>query len=234
VTHGELQGLSQRHALELVIFDIAGTTVEDHGQVPNAFAAALAELGMTVTPEQIKHIRGSSKRQALLSFIPPGPQQAVIAEEVYTSFRNLLSNQYTRGGVRAIPGAERVFQILRDSGVKLALNTGFDRDITGLILAALGWTRGIVDAVVCGDEVAHGRPAPDMIFRAMEAVGVRDVLKVANVGDTVLDLQAGHHASVRWNIGVLSGAHDRRILEGAPHTHLLPSIAELPTLWSDT
>jgi phosphoglycolate phosphatase-like HAD superfamily hydrolase len=47
----------------------------------------------------------------------------------------------------------------------------------------------------------------------------------------VLDLEAGHRAGVRWNVGVLSGAHDRKTLETAPHTHLLASVAEVPGLW---
>jgi beta-phosphoglucomutase-like phosphatase (HAD superfamily) len=47
---------------ELVIFDLAGTTVDDHGEVPDAFTAALADHGMEVTRDQVKSIRGSQKR----------------------------------------------------------------------------------------------------------------------------------------------------------------------------
>ena len=65
--------------LDLVIFDLAGTTVVDDGQVPSAFTAALSEHGFHVTPEQIKNVRGSSKRQAIIQLIPPGPAQARLA-----------------------------------------------------------------------------------------------------------------------------------------------------------
>ena len=109
--------------------------------------------------------------------------------------------------------------------------TGLHR-IVGVDLAEHALHENGLDAIVCGDDVAHGRPAPDLIFRAMEAVGVTNVQKVANVGDTILDLQAGHNAGVRWNVGVFTGAHDRKSLESAPHTHLLPSVAEVPRLWS--
>jgi phosphonatase-like hydrolase len=114
----------------------------------------------------------------------------------------------------------------------VALNTGFDRDITELLLQSLNWKESMVDAVVCGDQVREGRPAPYLIFHAMKATATTSVRQVANVGDTVLDLRAGHNAGVHWNIGVLSGAHDRQLLESAPHTHLLPSIKELLNLWS--
>lgn len=218
-------------APELVVFDIAGTTVEDRGQVPDAFAAALAEHGIEVTGEQIRGVRGSSKRQAVMEFIPVGPEQTRVAEQVYASFREHLARRYASEGARPIAGAVAAFQELRARGVRVALNTGFDRETTGLLLGELGWDGGMVDAVVCGDDVTRGRPAPYMIFRAMEAAGATGVHAVANVGDTTLDLNAGHNAGVRWNVGVLSGAHDRRALEGAPHTHLIPSVADLTRLW---
>jgi phosphonatase-like hydrolase len=217
--------------LKLVVFDMAGTTVKDTGQVTAAFTAALAEHNIAVTAEQLSSVRGSSKRQAVLHFIPEGPDRTDRAERAYASFREHLAKRYKIEGVEPIAGAERVFQWLREHGVRVVLNTGFDRDITGLLLTALNWREGIVDAVVCGDDVKQGRPAPYLIFHAMEATGTTSVRQVANVGDTVLDLKAAHNAGTQWNIGVLSGAHDRRLLERTPHTHLLQSIEELPQLW---
>ena len=114
----------------------------------------------------------------------------------------------------------------------MALNTGFDRVVTNLLLSRLGWDRDLVDAVVCGDDVARGRPAPDMIFRCMKLTGVAGADSVANVGDTMLDLQAGYNAGMRWNIGVLTGAHERALMAAQRHTHLLGSVAELPALFS--
>ena len=179
----------------------------------------------------MSHVRGSSKRQAIEHFIPDGPDRPRRAGLVYALFRKLLAERYRTDGIEPMAGAERIFQWLKEQGVCVALNTGFDRDITELLLSALGWGREMVDAVVCGDEVRQGRPAPYLIFHAMEATGITSVREVANVGDTRLDLQAAYNARVRWNIGVLSGAHDRQQLERAPHTHLLESVADLQSLW---
>ena len=218
--------------LDLVIFDLAGTTVEDRGQVPAAFTAALAEYGINVSGEQISSVRGASKRLALLHFIPEGPEQMLLADEVYAFFRVHLARQYATAGVQPIAGAAQTFALLRERGVRIALNTGFDRETTGLLLEALGWKSNTVDAVVCGDDVAQGRPAPDLIFQAMESASVSNVHRVANVGDTILDLQAGHNAGVRWNVGVLSGAHDREKLEQEPHTHIVSSVADVLNIWA--
>ncbi len=217
--------------VELVCFDMAGTTVVDDGQVPEAFTAALAGHGIALRPGAIRDVRGASKRQAILDLLPPGPDRERKAERALASFREHLARLY-RGTVREIPGAAGVFGWLRGRGIRVALNTGFDRDTAHMLLGALAWDAETVDAVVCGDDVARGRPAPDMILRCMQLTGVAGAESVASVGDTVLDLRAGHSAGVRWNIGVLSGAHERSRMAAEPHTHLLASVAELPALFA--
>jgi len=213
--------------IDLVCFDMAGTTVVDDGQVPQAFAAALAEHGIAVGDSDIRNVRGASKRQAILDLLPAGPGREEKAARALAAFRQHLAQLY-HGTVREVPGASGTFRWLRSRGVRVALNTGFDRETAQMLLEALGWHEGIADAVVCGDDVERGRPAPDMILRCMKLTGVSDAGSVANVGDTVLDLQAGHNAGVRWNIGVLSGAHQRALMAAQPHTHLLASVADLP------
>jgi phosphonatase-like hydrolase len=215
--------------LTLVVFDMAGTTVLDRGEVPAAFTAALAAQGIEVTPEALSAVRGASKRQAILSLIPEGPQREARTDATYAAFKGEVARRFCKDA-QPVPGAAETFAWLRSRGVKVALNTGFDRDITTLLIDALQWNDQ-VDAVVCGDDVSQGRPAPQLIFRCMEATGTLSVGRVAVVGDTVLDLQAGDNAGVRWNIGVISGAHSREKLERESHTHILSSVAELPSLF---
>jgi len=212
----------------LVILDMAGTTVEDRGEVSVAFSSTLAAHGITLSDEQISRVRGAFKRQAIRDLLPP--ERLDESERVYSDFRRTLAQIYTNGGVREIPGAGDVIRDLRARGVKVALTTGFDRDIASLLLSSLGWSTDRLDVVVCGDQVPRGRPAPDLIFVAMKLAMVEDLAKVANVGDTRLDLESAARAGVAWNIGVLSGAHPRATLEQAPHTHLVGSVADLPQL----
>ena len=223
--------------IQLVIFDMAGTTVVDDGQVPDAFRTVLQAHGIEVDEEALRSVRGASKREAIRGFVerhfPRQPGEVgQWTDRIFADFRDHLANRFAHGGVRAIPGAAQTFSWLHGQGIKVALNTGFDRMITDLLLRAIGWDHRTVDAVICGDDVLLGRPAPFLIFRAMEATGVVSVHRVMNVGDTVLDLQAGWNAGVAQNIGVLSGAHSRDLLEKAPHTRLISSVADLPALWS--
>jgi phosphonatase-like hydrolase len=217
--------------VELVVMDMAGTTVHDGGEVPAAFRSALAAHGIHLSDAELAEVRGASKREVIHRLlIRHRPDASADADAVYAGFRDALAERY-RTGARAVEGAEDAIRRLRGRGVRVALNTGFDRAITRLLLDALGWAEGVVDAVVCGDDVPRGRPAPYLIFRAMEAVGATSVHRVMNVGDTELDLRAGANAGVAWNVGVTSGAHPRERLVRAPHTHLIESVAALPGLW---
>jgi phosphonatase-like hydrolase len=229
---------------QLVAFDIVGTILEDGDQVPDAFLGALRAQHVAVTATELQPWRGASKRQVLRAFLeryyePGDPGNAGRLESAYADFRQRLEASYRDGGVTPIPGVEATFAWLREQGIQIALTTGLYRRVTDLVLQAAGWQQGVVDATICSDEVAQGRPAPYLIFRAMEATGVTDVRRVAAVGDTALDLLAGTHAGVRWVIGVLpgsgrSGGGARQAIETlgmAPHTHILSSVAVLPRLW---
>lgn len=211
----------------LVVFDLAGTTVHDGGEVVAAFTGALEAEGVEVSADALARVRGASKREAIRSFFPDNAAGGRSADAAYAAFRERLRAGLARDA-RPVDGACETFDALRAVGIRIALNTGFDRDITGLLLESLGWRDGVAEAIVCGDDVPEGRPAPYMIFRAMELTRTASVHQVANVGDTALDLLAGHHAGVRWNIGVLTGAHDAARLAQAPHTHLAASVAALP------
>jgi phosphonatase-like hydrolase len=222
--------------IELVVFDMAGTTIEDRGQVLNAFTAALHKAGIVVTDKELQAWRGAAKQEVLRFYVEQqyGHDDADIAprvERAYADFRLLLESSYVRGGVRAVAGAEATFGWLRERGIKIALTTGFYRSVTDIILQAVGWHAGKIDACICSDDVPQGRPAPFLIFRAMEATGVTSVHRVIKVGDTARDMLAGRKAGVRGIVGVLSGSHGVEQLGRVYHTHIIASVAELPLLW---
>jgi phosphonatase-like hydrolase len=207
----------------LVIFDLAGTTIEDRGQVPAAFDATLKAERIVVTKEQIAQVRGASKRLAIRSLVSDDHR----ADAIYANFCAALTERYRQTPAQEIPGTSATFAALRERGIKIGLNSGFDDAIVAMLFDQLGWNRTAFDAVVTSDDVALGRPAPDMILSVMSEAGVTDPFLVANVGDTALDLQAAANAGVRWNVGVLSGAHGREVLQRAPRSHIIGSVAEL-------
>src|SRR5467141_3565244 len=129
---------------KLVVFDIAGTVIEDAGQVPAAFTTALRNHGIEVTSDSLREMRGASKREVIQRFVErqPGNSKADVlarTEEIYNSFRSTLAEMFEKDGVREIAGATETFAWLQQRGVRVALNTGFDRTITDLLLNSMQW-----------------------------------------------------------------------------------------------
>lgn len=220
--------------LDLIVLDLAGTLVDDGGAVLNAFRLVLADEGLPYDEDDLQAARGGNKAAVLRRFaeraLGPGPEAGAAASRAYARFDAVLSAEYRDGDLKPIAGAEEALGLLSGRGLKLATNTGFPRSVAAVILGRLGWTGAPFHAQVCGDEVVEGRPAPYMIYLAMQRTGVLSPSRVAVVGDTPLDLQAGSNAGAAAIVGVLTGTHGLETLGRTRHTHLLASVASLPAL----
>ncbi|TVU66713.1 phosphonatase-like hydrolase [Paenarthrobacter nitroguajacolicus] len=222
--------------IQLVACDMAGTTIDEHGDVYVALARCVEETGVATTPESVQEWMGADKVEAITALIEAGGgtvDQATVAA-AFVRFKELLVEFYDANPPVALDGVEDAFRELRGKGVKVALTTGFSRDVAEPLLERLGWRvddDSLLDAVVCSDDVAAGRPAPHMIHRAMELTGVQDVRAVLAAGDTVNDLAAANNAGVTA-VGVLTGKLGRVDLAAHPHHHILDGVKDIPGLLS--
>jgi len=222
--------------IDLVIFDMAGTTVRDDDAVNVCLREALANK-TAVTRDEVNKVMGLPKPIAIRLLLEeklggPGQVSAAVVELVYQDFLARMLNHYrTAPGIEPMPHTLDTFCRLKEAGVRLALDTGFSRPIVDAILERLGWNSGgLLDATVASDEVPRGRPHADLALRAMELTGVRNASRVAKVGDTPSDLQEGIAAGCGMVVGVTNGSHTREQLSAHAHTHLIDSLAELPEL----
>ncbi|MDX1934627.1 MAG: HAD hydrolase-like protein [Capsulimonadales bacterium] len=222
---------TERRRPALVVFDMAGTTVRDgEGAVARCLVEALAADGVTVSQGRANAFMGIPKPLAIAELLgAAGSTERVAA--IHADFvRRMLAFYATDPAVGSIPGTEETFDRLRSAGVRVALDTGFSRDIADTILRRLAW-EGRIDGSVTSDEVANGRPFPDLILALMERFGISDAATVAKVGDTPADLNQGTAAGCGWVIGVTEGSHTHDQLVVCPHTHLIPNVATLPALF---
>jgi phosphonatase-like hydrolase len=224
--------------IELVVFDLAGTTVHDGNSVGSTFQAALAARGVDADPAAIAAVMGLPKPEAIRILLkqfgqPRGlPDTAENIDTIHADFTRRMCDYYAASpDVREVPGASAVFSELRHSGIKVAVNTGFSRPIVDVLLRRLGWhAPEVIDASVTSDEVPRGRPYPDMIRHLMARCGVSDARRVAKVGDTPVDLEEGTNAGCELVIGVTTGAATADRLRQFPHTHIVDSVTAVPAL----
>ncbi|MDX2273728.1 MAG: HAD hydrolase-like protein [Cyanobacteriota bacterium] len=220
--------------IQLVVFDMAGTTVHDNHDVSQALIRAFAQIGLVIGLQDTNPVMGYPKPLAVQMLLekygsPDHPISQEQVRQVHELYRQAILHFYeTSPSVAEKDHASQVFESLRQQGIRVALDTGFDRLTADTLLKRLGWLAGgVIDASVTSDEVPRGRPYPDMIWEAMRRTGVESVMQVAKVGDTPSDLEQGSAAGCAYVIGITNGSHDRQALQPHPHTHLIDELGEL-------
>jgi phosphonatase-like hydrolase len=218
--------------IDLVVFDMAGTTINDDDGVNRSVRAALENVGIKVTREAVNEVMGIPKPVALTRLIEDSahPERLADLSAIHDDFvRRMIDFYRTDPSVHEIAGASETFRRLHDAGIKVALDTGFTRDIVDVVLKRLGWKNNpLIDVTVTSDEVKHGRPHPDMVFKAMQILGLKEASRVVKVGDTPSDLEEGVNAGCGAVIGVTAGSHTAAQLRPHQHTHLVTSVADVP------
>ncbi len=213
--------------IEMIVFDMAGTTVKDKNEVEHCFLEAVNQTGLKATHDEINAMMGWSKLtvfETLWKKQLPGALEEEVSKKIeksYAAFREILESHYSESEILPTIGCEDIFEYLRKQDIKIVLTTGFYRKVTDIILKKLKWDtgldenytgKGIINASISSDQVKAGRPAPFMIFRAMELCDVNDVRKVIKIGDTPSDLIAGKSAGCQLSVGVTNGTHTKEQL----------------------
>ena len=214
---------------------MAGTTVEDPGNVATCFLNAFAKEKIEMPPLEVNKVMGYRKRDAikflLKNFHAANGNLEVLTDRIHASFTNSMVKFYkSTSSLNPLPYAEDIFDKLRGNGIRVALNTGFTKPITDAILSKLNWDEQVIDAVVSSDEVAEGRPAPAMIFELMNRLKVLDSTVVIKIGDTAVDILEGRNAGCGLVIGITSGAYTRSELAASSPDHIIDSLEQLPEL----
>ncbi|MDR1393643.1 MAG: HAD hydrolase-like protein [Bifidobacteriaceae bacterium] len=217
---------------ELVVLDLAGTTVSDSGLVIAAFRQAVAAVGIgpdhAALPGMLEHVQqtmGASKEAVFLELFE-GDQQ--MAKEANQSFETAYAEAIEEGLCQPIDGAEQAITDFRQAGLKVALTTGFSPTTRRRLVRRLGW-EGITDLGLSPADTGplrRGRPYPDMILTAVLRLGISDVRAVATAGDTASDIRSGRAAGAGLVAGVLTGAHDNETLAAASSDAVFPSVRE--------
>ncbi len=102
-----------------------------------------------------------------------------------------------------LPGVKDVCLRLQERGIKIGASTGFIRSMVDVLLEdciAQGLTP---DATVAGDEVVHGaRPAPHMVYKNLDLMGIDTIQSVVKVDDTASGVGEAINAGC-WGVGVV-------------------------------
>jgi phosphonoacetaldehyde hydrolase len=205
--------------IRLVILDWAGTTIDHGSRAPlMSFIRTFAARGVQVTEEEARGPMGLHKKahiRALLQ-LPAvagrwrerygGDATENDVDDLYSRFMP-LQLEVIDDFARLVPGLLDIVAVLRTRGVCIGATTGYFRAAAERVYRAAAAQGFRPDHCVCADEVPAGRPAPWMVFRIMEALGLFPPAAVVKVGDTVPDIGEGLAAGA-WSVGVLRSSSD--------------------------
>ena len=221
-------------AIELVVFDIAGTTIRDNGNVGEAFISAFRDFGYKMPLPEVKKVMGFRKLDAIAilleKFDPDKKDDEVLVDRIHTRFIDTMIAWYREDrDLAAFPNTEKLFSALHRMGIKVALNTGFTRGITDIILHRLRWDNRskLIDKTICSDEVAQGRPHPDMIKQLMVDLDISSPEHVLKIGDTEVDVEEGRNAGCGIVVSVTTGAYTREQLQPYHPDFIIDDLQEL-------
>lgn len=216
---------------KLVVFDIAGTTLNDREDtVSAAFLQSINEHGVDIGSSDIRWVMGYRKLEAIEMLLESA--KIKISENmihaIHDRFIEILNHYYANTPISEYEGISELFMLLGENNVKVALDTGFSSSTTSIIASRLGWIEsGLVHATVSSDQVLRGRPHPDMIEFLMELFDIVNAKDVIKVGDTPSDLMEGKNAGCGLTIGVTYGTHSKEELQDHPNDYLVSSVDEL-------
>ncbi|WP_422924421.1 phosphonoacetaldehyde hydrolase [Singulisphaera sp. PoT] len=204
---------AQQDRLRAVIFDWAGTTVDHGSRAPvRVFVEIFERADVPITEAEARGPMGKAKREHIASVLAlprvsaawedrhgNRPGEADI-DRLYEDFLPVQSGVLA-DHADVIPGVPEVVAECRRRGLKIGGTTGYTRALMG-VLEPIARANGYApDASICSDDVPAGRPAPWMLFRASERLGVYPMSRVVAVDDTPVGVEAARNAGA-WAVGV--------------------------------
>ncbi|TDS12332.1 phosphonatase-like hydrolase [Sphingobacterium paludis] len=217
--------------IQMVVCDMAGTTINEDNLVYKTLRQAINQFGYDFTlPHVLTHGAGKEKRQAIESIIGTveknlEPQRIT---EIFQLFLDLLEEKYASAPITPQANAAAFFKALTSKGIRIVLNTGYNKKTAEKLMDRLGWKVGAdIDALVTADDVPRNRPHPDMILHAMQRFGIQSGDRVVKVGDSAIDIQEGQNAGCRLNIGITTGAHTKEQLQSASPNYIVDNLMDI-------
>ena len=155
--------------LSAVIFDLDGVLADSEPWWNQIDAKLLAEYGVTYRGEYHRNVVGVSYRLAV-EFYKKAFGLSVPTEEMMRR-RGEIATEFFADRVGLFPGVKKVLEELRQMKLHLAVATSSVSASARPFLDRHQLTR-FFEVIVTGDEVEHGKPAPDIYLCAVEHLGI--------------------------------------------------------------
>jgi len=228
--------LLHNNKVKMIVLDMAGTTVNEGGIIYKTLFNTLKSFNYDVNEDDIKSWHGLNKYHVLDKYINKRDYCKTCSKnkyqkrklDVYKTFEgNLKMEYFYENNINLIDDTlPETLNKIRSRNIKVALNTGYPRDIQETIIEKLSMNE-FIDSYISSEDVEFSRPYPFMIYKLMEMHKIESSSQVIKVGDTTNDILEGANARCYKSIGVLSGAETKEELIEAGADLILDNVTQL-------
>ncbi len=201
------------------LFDFDGTLADSYDAIAASVNHVRQRHGLTPLPvAEVKRHVGRGPEYLLRHTVPNGELATDLA--AYRTHHPSVMRPLTQ----LMPGSAELIAGLRQRGKRLGLCSNKPRLFSRDLLAHFGLAEAF-DIVLGPEDVARPKPAPDMLLRALQLLGL-PAADVLYIGDMTVDIQTARAAGLTVWI-VATGSDERAALEQARPDRLLGSLPEM-------
>lgn len=156
--------------LRAVLWDMDGTLVDSEKLWDVSMEALYARLGGALT-EQVRAatVGGCAQNTMRIVYTDLGLDPDPAAMAASAQWLHDYTGELFDAGLPWCDGAQELLDNLAAQSIPMALVTNTPRSLAERALGSIG--RHYFASVVCGDEVPHAKPAPDLYRRAAALLG---------------------------------------------------------------
>lgn len=208
--------------MKLLILDFDGTLANTQPLIVQTMQQTLQAVGLPQrSREECARMIGLPLKQTFTELMPMSDEMGNRCEATY---RELFARNNRPGTVPLFPGVKETLLELHRRGLILTIATSRYRQSLEAFLEEMG-IREIISYIVTPQEVAHAKPAPDMVEAILQHYGLpREEALV--VGDAKYDILMGKSAGVK-TCAVTYGNGSREELSRAGAHYLIDSFSSL-------
>jgi len=191
-----------------IIFDMDGTIVQSTEADYLAWKMVFEEHERKLSFEDygpLLGIRSVEVARKELGLEGDAQQDALQKKLLY--FEEIIAEE----GIKPVPYVEDLLKHLKASPVKLALATSSRRKKMELVMKKLNLLR-YFEAIVSGEDVLHGKPAPDIFLIAAERLELKQEECIV-IEDAAMGVKAAKNAGMKCI--AITTTHTKELLQNA-------------------
>ena len=176
-----------------VLFDWDGVVIDSSSQHERSWELLASERGLPLPEGHFKAGFGK-KNEVIIPSLGWEDDPALIRllanrkEELY---RELVAAE----GIIILPGARELLEALKRDGIPRAVGSSTPRENLVALFALTGLDE-FFDAVICGSDVSHGKPDPEVFLSGASALGLKPARCVV-IEDAFAGIEAAQRAGMK-------------------------------------